>query len=86
MKTPENGIELCKKLESAMERQKIGKFDDYTDEICEVCGQKILRYIGKKPGVICSTCYEFSLEGCGHPVEMFSFYQFSEKTNPEDTE
>lgn len=53
-----NIFEFCKKLDAALERRKHGKFDDYENVVCEVCGDRIHRYIGPVPGIICTSCME----------------------------
>lgn len=58
-----NAIEFCKRLDSALERRKGSKVDDYENVRCEVCGDIMRRYIGPVPGAICTMCLEPSGEG-----------------------
>lgn len=47
----------------ANRRREDSKTDEYSDVKCEVCGDNIHRYIGPNPGIICSTCIDYSGEG-----------------------
>lgn len=54
---------LCQRLDAALIKRVTGIVDDYENERCEVCQDLIRRYIGPKPGVICTTCLT-SYGGC----------------------
>lgn len=62
-KEQQAALEASKRLDAALVRRKDGRFDDYPNEHCEVCGDHIRRYIGPKPGVVCTNCLETTGQG-----------------------